>query len=130
MADPVLQVAVDAAFALAAEAGSFTPASGSGSVAVAIILRPAEDEIADVFEVAQQRPGWRLRIRQSELATRPRAGDMCVVDGLTLRVRSIESDVLGLFWKLTAVEAVPFIPGVQAGFYQMPLLVGGIGVAA
>lgn len=120
--DPSILVAVATAFDVDGELATYRPQVGS-SVEIPVVVRPGSDEVADLFTVGARRPGWRVRLRQSDLAVRPTRGDRVDVLGMQLRVRYFDEDPLSVFWRL---DAFPLLPTAitAVGVLQPPLLVG------
>ena len=125
MTDVIASV-LTAAYATYGVAAVFTPGSGTGPVACVAIAFPAVDDVATLLRVGDRAPGYRCRLRQAELATRPRAGDVLSMpgEGLTLRVREVETSLLDVEWLFTAVPSTGAPGAVSVGHLQPPLLGG------
>lgn len=118
-----------AAYALRGVPAIFTPASGTGPVACVAIVGPVAvgDAVARMVGVGDRAPGFHARVRQGEIAARPKQGDLLSVPGaaLTLRITLAVTSPADDEWYLTAVPIVT-APAVSTGIgHLQPPLLGG-----
>jgi hypothetical protein len=125
--DPSILLAVASALDIDGELATYRPLVG-GSVEIPVVVRPGSDEVGDLFTVGARRPGWRVRLRQSDLAERPVRGDRIDVRGLRLRVRYFDEDPLAVFWRVSAHEFLP--TAIISGTFARPPLLAGVGLYA
>lgn len=128
MIDVAFTAALAAAYASYGVAAVITPSSGTGPVACTILIVPAEDGVANLLRTGDRFAGYRCRVRQDELAARPREGDVIAItgEGLALRVKQAHTQLLDAEWLIWAVPLLAPTVAPSAGVgHLMPPLLGG-----
>lgn len=93
--------AVNVAFGVCAEDGTFT-APPAAAIAIRLI-RSRQDPVSVLsqFEVPVRSPGWRAEVRQSQVPTRPRPNvDTVTVGATTFTIQDVEEDEERTVWRL------------------------------
>ncbi len=116
------------AYAIRGVPAIVTPAAGTGPVACVAIVGDV-DEVASMLATGARVAGLKIRIRQSELAVRPKQGDVVTIPGadLSLRVTLAVTSSFDDEWYLTATPVLVPVspPPVGVGHLQPPFLFGG-----
>ncbi len=122
-----LTISLDAAYAVRGVEVIYTPKSGTGPVALVGIVR-ATDKVANMLLAGAAVAGYRVRLRQRDLPTRPREGDVISIssEGIAMRVTLAQTSKLDGEWMLAATPVVApvVVPQHGIGHLQPPLFGG------